>query len=202
MILKDCSTCLVYGPDEELLMKARVMSVEEDITLYFDDIANLGPETEVVLWIDFFDGQMGCIKTMSQLVIRQNTDPWVLEQWTANCEVIKVLETIQRQKDLRVRLGKDLEFNSVKHGHFTGTVHNISVGGLMLFTEMPLEVHEEISFRYCFLKREQEIRAIILREQPMQKKSHVYGCQFIHLTNSAEKDIRQFVFRQQLKKIY
>ncbi len=202
MILKDCSTCLVYGADEELLMKARVMSVEEKITLHFDDITNLGSETEMTLRVDFFDSQMGCIKTESKLSLRKNEDPWVTEPWVADCRIIEVTETIQRQKDLRVKLEQELDFSSVMHGHFKGMIYNISVGGIMLFTEMPLDVHEEISFRYCFQKREHEIRAIILREQPMQKKYHVYGCQFMHLTNSAEKDIRQFVFRQQLKKIY
>lgn len=201
MILKDCSTCLVYGEEEQLLMKARVMSVEENITLHFDDIESLGPETEIVLWVDFFDSQLGCIKTMSKLTLYKNDNPDILEPWAANCEVMKVIETLQRQKDLRVRLEKELNFSSVMHGNFKGLVYNISVGGLMLFTEKQLNVHEEISFQYCFLKREQEIRALILREQPMQKNYHVYGCQFLHLTNSAEKDIRQFVFRQQLKKI-
>lgn len=72
----------------------------------------------------------------------------------------------------------------------------------MLYTEMPLDVDEEIEFHYCFLKKEYEIRAVILREQQMIKKRHVYGCQFIDLTKSAERDIRQFVFKQQLKRIW
>ena len=101
-----------------------------------------------------------------------------------------------------MKLGKDLEFTSAIHGHFIGTIHNISVGGIMLYTEMPLDVDEEIAFHYCFLKKEYEIRAVILREQQMIKKRHVYGCQFIDLTKSAERDIRQFVFKQQLKRIW
>ena len=72
----------------------------------------------------------------------------------------------------------------------------------MLYTEMPLDVDEEIEFHYCFLKKEYEIRAVILREQQMIKKRHVYGCQFIDLTKSAERDIRQFVYRQQLNKMW
>ncbi len=201
MILKDCNTCMIYDKDDKLLLKARVMSVEDKITLHFDDDSSLGSDTEMQR-VDFFDSQIGCIKTFSRLVVLKNTDPWILEPWVAECEILQVIETVQRQKDLRVRLEKNLEFSSVKHGNFTGIVHNLSVGGLMLFTEMPLEVHEVITFRYCFLKREHEITAVILREQPMQKNYHVYGCQFMNLTNSTEKDIRQFVFRQQLKKIY
>ena len=120
----------------------------------------------------------------------------------AQCEILEVRETIQRQKDLRVKLEKELEFTSTVHGHFMGTIHNISVGGIMLYTEMPLAVDEEIEFRYCFLKREYEVKAVILREQEMIKKRHVYGCQFIDLTKSAERDIRHVVFKQQLKRIW
>lgn len=211
MILKDCGTCMIYDNNGELLCKARVRSVEERITLHFDDGCELIPDTDPShidffdperIQIDFFDSQMGCIRTYSSLLIRKNMDPWVLEPWMAECEILEIIETIQRQKDLRVRLEKDLEFTSIKHGHFTGIIHNISVGGIMLYTEMPLDVHEEIEFRYCFQKKEYEIRAVILREQEMMKKLHVYGCQFIDLTKSAERDIRQFVFRQQLKQIW
>ena len=201
MILKDCSTCMVYDTSGELLVKARVMSVEERITLHFEDDSKLGPDTDK-LEIDFFDSQMGCIKTYSSLVVHKNTDPWVLEPWMAQCEILEIRETIQRQKDLRVKLEKELEFTSTVHGHFMGTIHNISVGGIMLYTEMPLTVDEEIEFRYCFLKREYEVKAVLRREQEMIKKRHVYGCQFIDLTKSAERDIRQFVFKQQLKRIW
>lgn len=201
MILKDCSLCTIFDADASFVMKARVKSVEANITLYFDDDINLGPAAEGVMWINFFDSQLGCIKTLSKIILRKNTDPKIIEQWAADCEIIKVLETIQRQKELRVRLEKNLEFSTAAHGQFTGIIHNISVGGFMLFTETPLNVHEEISFRHCFLKKVQEVKAIILREQPMEKGYHVYGCRFIRLSNSAEKDIRQFVFRHQLKMI-
>lgn len=200
MVLKDCSTCLVYGAEEQLLMKARVVSADEHITLHFDDIQIFGPETETVLWVDFFDSQLGCIKTMSKLTMYKNDNPDILEPWAADCTVMKVTETLQRQKDLRVRLEKELIFSSAIHGRFKGLVANISVGGLLLHTKTELRVHEQISFSHCFLKREHDIRAIILREQPKYKDYNVYGCQFLQLTNSAEKDIRQFVFRQQLRK--
>ena len=52
MILKDCSTCMVYDTSGELLVKARVMSVEDRITLHFEDDSKLGPDTEK-LEVDF-----------------------------------------------------------------------------------------------------------------------------------------------------
>lgn len=201
MILKDCGICKIFDEDARFLMKARVKSVKANITLYFDDNMHLEPGAERMLWIDFFDSQLGYIKTLSKIILRKNTDPKITEQWAAGCEIVKVLETIQRQKDLRVKLEKNVEFSSVMHGQFTGSIHNISVGGILLFTEASLNVHEEISFHYCFLKKEQKMTAAILREQPIEDTYHVYGCRFIHLTNSAEKDIRQFVFRHQLKMV-
>lgn len=201
MILKDCNMCKIFDENARFLVKARVKSVEENITLFFNNNINFGSTTEGVFWIDFFDSQLGRIKTLSKIVLRKNMDPGITEQWAVDCEIIKVFETLQRQKELRVKLKESLEFSTAMHGQFTGIIHNISVGGFMLFTGMSLNVHEEISFRYCFLKKEHEVKAVILREQPMQEEYHVYGCRFIQLTNSAEKDIRQFVFRRQLKKI-
>ena len=110
MILKDCGICKIFDEDARFLMKARVKSVKANITLYFDDNIHLEPGAERMLWIDFFDSQLGYIKTLSKIILRKNTDPKITEQWAAGCEIVKVLETIQRQKDLRVKLEKNVEF--------------------------------------------------------------------------------------------
>ena len=202
MRLRDCERCLVYGTDNRPLSRARVeIDNEMGIRLFFRN-----PKLRSVRFrttIDFYDRSQGVVRCRCELVIQRNSYPnRMKEPWMADCEILDIEEIFQRQKDLRVKLEKELEFTSTVHGHFMGTIHNISVGGIMLYTEMPLTVDEEIEFRYCFLKREYEVKAVILREQEMIKKRHVYGCQFIDLTKSAERDIRQFVFKQQLKRIW
>ncbi len=199
MVLKECSACTIYGGSDDLRIRARV-SLENSIRLYFEGEEDLGADP-LKLNVDFYDNQVGYIKTLCILKVSENVDPWVLEPWTADCEIIEVIEILQRQKDLRVRLEEEVEFVSIKHGRFKGTIQNISVGGILLSTKMPLALNEQFEFNYCFLKKEQRVRAVTIREQNTGKDTYSYGCQFLNLTNAAERDIRQFVFRQQLKKI-
>lgn len=201
MVLRECSACTIYRDSDDLRIRARVSVLENKITLYFEGEEDvLGPDP-ITLNIDFYDNQAGYIKTLCNVRAGENTDPWVLEPWYADCEILEVIEILQRQKDLRVRLEEEVEFVSVKHGHFKGIIQNISVGGILLSTKMPLSLNEQFEFSYFFLKKEQQVRAVTIREQNLGKDGYGYGCQFLNLTKGAERDIRQFVFRQQLKKI-
>lgn len=199
MVLKECSACTIYRNSDDLRIRARV-SLENNIRLYFEGEEDLGADP-IKLNVDFYDNQVGYIKTLCIIKVSENVDPWVLEPWTADCEIIEVIEILQRQKDLRVRLEEEVEFVSLKHGRFKGIIQNISVGGILLCTKMPLALNEQFEFNYCFLKKPQQVRAVTIREQKVGKDSYGYGCQFLNLTKGAERDIRQFVFRQQLKKI-
>ena len=201
MVLKECSACTIYRESDELRIRARVSLSENKVTLYFEGEDDLGSDIIKGINVDFYDNQAGYIKTSCDLRVGENTDPWVLEPWVADCDIIEVIEILQRQKDLRVRLEEEVEFVSLKHGRFKGIIQNISVGGILLSTDMPLSLNEQFEFNYCFLKRDQQVRAVTIREQKLGKSGYGYGCQFLNLTKGAERDIRQFVFRQQLKKI-
>ena len=37
MLLKSCDACMIYGPEDDIQIPARVVSVEDKITLFFDD---------------------------------------------------------------------------------------------------------------------------------------------------------------------
>lgn len=199
MILKDCRTCIIYSPEDEPLLKTRVRCLGDDITLHFEG-DNIFGDDKVQRRIDFFDGHLGYVKTQSEIRVYKNEDPMVLEKWLAVCNILDITETVQRQKDLRVRTEENIRFLSDKREEFSGTIQNISVGGLYLITKTNLPVDSQFSFRYCFLKKEQEVRAIILRKEELPHQKFGYGCQFVHISNSTEKDIRQYVFKQQLNK--
>ena len=169
MILKNCSACVIYGPDENFQIKARVNHGDDRITLHFDDQNELGMNTDR-LRIDFFDSQLGYLKTISYIEISKNTDPYILEPWKATCEILEVTETLQRQKELRVRVRKEITFHSSSQDSFEGTIENISAGGLYLITSTQLAVGEIFNFDYCFFKKEQNINAKILRGQQLPKK--------------------------------
>lgn len=202
MVLKECSACTIYRDVDELRIRSRVELTEDRIMLHFELEEEMELEPEIKgINIDFYDNQVGFVKTLCNLRVDKNADPWILEPWAASCTIIEVIEILQRQKDLRVRLEQEMEFESLRHGHFKGIIQNISVGGILLSTRMPLSLNEQFEFSYCFLKKEQRIRVVTIREQQLGGGRYGYGCQFLNLTNAAERDIRQFVFRQQLKKI-
>ena len=201
MILKSCNTCIIYGSDSDVVVRARVKTVDDKITLHFDDNNELGTKTDR-LQVDFCDSQVGYIKTFCELEIRKNEDPYVLEPWTADCKILEMIQVLQRQKELRVRMVKEVNFISLKHGRFSGVIQNISVGGLYMTTKTRLDLDEEFEFEYCFMKKNQEVRAKILRETIIRENHYGYGCQFVDQSKGAERDIRQYVYRQQLNKAW
>lgn len=200
MVLNNCTICSVYEPEDTLLTRVRVKCTGEQITLHFKKPGELAGSDRIR--IDFFDGQIGYIKTYCAISIRRNYDPLILEPWIADCEILEVAEIIQRQKDLRAKMERDITFTSQTHGEFSGVIQNISVGGLYFVTKTRLELEEEFTFQYTFIKKEHPLRAVILREQDLHNGRYGYGCQFTRLPNSAERDIRQFVYKQQLSKVW
>ena len=179
MILKNCNSCIVYEPgsDTEILLKARVKCAEDKITLHFEDESGLDEHIDR-LRIDFCDSQVGYVKTFSELEVRKNTE------------------------ELRVRMAKEVSLLSENHGPFTGVIQNISVGGVYLTTNQHLDIGEHIEFEYSFMKKPQEVQASILRETIIRDNYFGYGCQFENMHKNAERDIRQFVYRQQLNKMW
>jgi hypothetical protein len=106
----------------------------------------------------------------------------------ADCEILEVIEIVQRQKDLRARMERTVTFISPDHGEFSGVIQNISGGGLYFVTRTRLNCEEEIEFRYTFIKKEYDLQAVILREQDLHNGRFGYGCQFLRLSKSAERD--------------
>lgn len=196
MVLNNCTVCSIYKSDDADPIRVRVKCTGERITLHFQKNNELSDSDRIR--IDFFDGQIGYIKTYCGLTVRKNFDPLILEPWMADCEILEVVDIIQRQKELRARMEKEISFHSLSQGEFVGAIKNISVGGLFLTTKTRLECDELFEFTYCFMKKEHTVKAVVLREQNVKKDFYGYGCQFVDLPKAAERDIRQFVYKQQL----
>lgn len=214
MILKNCDSCMIYGPEDGIRIPGRVSHIEDKITLFFNDSS--GSELPLNrIRIDFYDSITGIVKAFCELAVRKNTDPWATETWAADCVILETLEIQQRQKDLRVRLGEKLLFSSsaqktklegeltfsapAQGRDFHGFIDNISVGGIFLVTdEIRLAPNTEVTFTYCFSKQARTLTAVTLREQQLRKERFGYGCQFINMVNHVEREIRQFVYKKQL----
>lgn len=200
MVLNNCTICSVYNPDDILIARVRVKCTGERVTLHFKKNDELSDSERIR--IDFFDGQIGYIKTYCEISVRKNYDPLILEPWMADCEILEVEEIVQRQKDLRAKMERTIICVSPSHGKFEGIIQNISVGGLYFVSNTDLDNEEQFEFNYTFIKKEHRLNAIILRKQDLRNGRFGYGCQFRRLPNSAERDIRQFVYKQQLSKVW
>ncbi len=200
MVLRDCENCLVYGTDNRPLAKARVeLSGEERIRLFFrySKLRSIRVKT----YTDFYDGQQGVVRCQCELVIQKNHESTRLQEpWMAECTILKVQDTFQRQKDLRVKVKITTEFTSESRKYFSGRIENVSAGGLFLVTSQVLEKGEHFVFRNQFSQEAFQIEAKVLRVGGLIKGEYSYGCQFVGLSMDAEAAIRKFVYTKQKEK--
>ncbi len=201
MTLRDCESCLVYGTDNRPLAKARVEVTERNqILLYFryEKLRSIRIKT----YIDFYDGQYGVVRCFCEMVIQKNRQPnRISEPWMADCSIITVQDAFQRQKDLRIKTNIHEEFVSNKGTYFSGTIGNISAGGLFLLTGQVLKRNEHFTFRHRFSGALFQVEARVVRVGPLVKGEYSYGCQFVNLNMDAEAAIRKFVFTKQKEKL-
>lgn len=197
MVLKDCRSGMIYGVDGKPLVKTKVWCSEEDIQLFFEKEEQLS-RGRIRVPVDFYDGKEGCVKTFCELDIQKNSPlSQAMEEYTARCRILKVLDKIQRQKDVRVTIKKEMSFFSPSQGAFYGVIQNISAGGIYITTTQPMSRHELFSFVFEFVKKERTVIAMTLWAKKLQGDYYGYGCKFVDLSKSTEMDIRQFVYRQQ-----
>lgn len=167
----------------------------EQITLYMRRENELSDSERVR--IDFFDGQIGCVRTYCEVAVRRNYDPQVAEPWIADCGVLKVMEIVQGRRHLRVKVEDEAVITSFKRGELKGDIQNISEGGLYFITKTRLCCDDTIEFGYTFVETEYRLRAMVLREEDFRDGRYGYGCQFTELPKGARRDIQQYIFRRQ-----
>ena len=192
MVLNHCTTCTVYGQEGPDQRKISVKSKGEQIMLLLRRENELSDSSDVR--IDFFDGQIGCVKTNCELVVRRNYDPSISEPWVADCEIQEVIEITDARRNIRMTMEKEVTFTSPGKDDFQGVLQNISEGGIYFITKTRLRRDDTVLFSYCFIEREFEMDAVILREEDLRDGRYGYGCQFLELTVDAQKDIRQYVY--------
>lgn len=199
MKLKSCNNCLVYGTDNKPLSRARVLNSNNDkIVLFFSNPKLRSVRFKTV--VDFYDDQQGLIRCYCELVIQKNTYSTKLtEPWMADCKVLETYEVFQRQKDLREKVHMPVSAVTDYGQAFSGTVQNISAGGLFLVTSQPIKVGTAFWFDYTFEGEKCQVKAKVLRVKPMTG-GYGYGCQFYGLAKNAETAIRKFVFQKQLER--
>lgn len=200
MVFNNCTICSVYTSDNETPKRIRVKCNGNQITLYLKRESEI-PDPERVR-IDFYDGQIGCVRTYCDLLLGRNYDSVVKEPWTADCEILEVIEIAQGRRNLRTKVDKEIMFTSFRQGEICGEIQNFSVDGLYFITRTRLKYDDTIEFVYSFIEKEYELKAVILREEDFRDGRYGYGCQFMELPKGAGRDIQQYIFRQQQGRVW
>lgn len=199
MVLKDCSRCGVYTLKGAKFSEARVVHSKDSVTLFFDNYKL--KDARFQGRVDFYDDQAGLIVCLCEIIIRRNPAfPDMKEPWMAECNILKVHDIVQRQRDIRAKVYLEVNFNSQKHGSFYGTIRNISAGGMYMTTVQPLDKDEHITFSYSFRTLERPFDAVTLWAKRVEGGRYGYGCRFVHLTDGAEAAIRSFVYKRLMEK--
>lgn len=201
MILKDCESCLVYGTDNRPLAKARVEVLDDDRILLFFRYSKLRG-VRIRTFVDFHDRQQGVVRCYCDLIIQQNSRSFRMEEpWMAQCKIVRLQDTFQRQKDLRVDVEIKTEFTSRSTGYFSGTIQNISAGGIFLLTSHALKKNELFHFNYRFAGEMVSLDAKVVRIGALVKGEYSYGCKFMGISLEDEAVVRKFVYVKQKERL-
>lgn len=86
-------------------------------------------------------------------------------------------------------------------GDFEALIQNISEGGIFFVSTTRVQCGDIVSFSYCFMEQEYQMKAEVLREEELLNGRYGYGCQFQELPKGAGRDIRQFVYLREQGRI-
>ena len=199
MRLKDCESCLVYGSDRKPLSRARVTEVKENVLqLYFRSPKLKAVRLKTI--VDFYDAQQGLIRTLCDMTLKKNPKVYEAgEPWMADCTLVKGYESFQRQEDIRVKVQIASEFVMSDGKYFSGTVRNISAGGLYMVTDQKMNSGQMFSFTYPFKAEPFRVNVRVLRVQELMG-GYGYGCKFEELSPGEEADVRNFVYQKQIQR--
>lgn len=200
MVLNHCTVCAVYEQGDAVQRRVPVKCTGEQITLLLKREHELSDSAKVR--IDFFDGQIGCVKTYCELVVRRNYDSSVQAAWVADCELLEVIEIVEGRRSLRATMEKEVTFTLLGQNNFNGVIQNISEGGIYFVTRTKLPCDGTVVFSYCFIENERQMQAVILREEVFRDGRYGYGCQFLQLQREIQRDIKQYVYLRQQGRIW
>ena len=195
MILKDCHSGIVKYEDKDYRVRV-VSGIDNNPALYFKD-DKLQDVRMKDVHVIFNDNIKGCIKARCEVIVHKNPGyPRMQEYWMGECEIIEVIEIIQRQQDIRASVDLSVQFTSETESRapFFGTITNISAGGIYMVTSQALTIGEELSFHYSFKNTERPFRVMVLWGKLDESGENGYGLRFVNLTEGGETAIRGYVF--------
>lgn len=105
-------------------------------------------------------------------------------------------DSIQRRQDFKVKTSLEVEVSllSPEKGPCSGTIEDLSAGGMLFATEMPLQIGQDFVVAFTETKEPLYLHVKIIRQQSNGRIKR-YGCQFQQLLPMHEEMLRQYVFK-------
>lgn len=200
MVLNGCNVCAVYESGDEVQKRVQVKCNGEQITLLLKREHELSDSSRVR--IDFFDSQIGCVKTYCEISVRKNIDPSLAAAWVADCEIMETIEIVEGRRSIRAQMEKEAVFSIQEDEEFDGVIQNISEGGIYFITTKKLSCNDTVGFLYSFIEEEHYMEVTILREEIFRDGRYGYGCQFLVLSREAQRDIKQYVYLRRQGRVF
>lgn len=197
--LKYCEECVVYGTNNKPISTGRVISTNSSITIIFNN-PNL-KEANVSVIVEFHDSVKGVIRCLCKLQVRRNMQVCnANELWAADCIPMKVLENIQRHKDLRIPVTMSALCTEASSKIFRVSIENISAGGMKCKTTnvMPNGTHFQMEYTFSDVECKLDVRVL---HGHREGNECVYGCEFFDILPKYEQAIRKFVLSSQKKAV-
>lgn len=188
MVLNHCTVCSVYEQDQTVQKRIPVKCNGEQVILLLSREHELSDSARTR--VDFFDSQIGCVKSYCELTVRQNYDASMQAPWVADCEIQEVIEIVEGRRSIRTKMEKEAIFTSPDGESFHGVIQNISEGGIYFITRARQQCEGTAVFSYSFVETEYQMTVLFLREEIFRDGRYGYGCQFLELPKDAGRDIK------------
>lgn len=199
--LRNCNRALVYGTDKKPLSEARVLDTGSNVYMFLSN-TKLHPAL-IRVFVDFYKDAQGVIRCWCELKIRKNQQIGNSQEiWLAECNVLEIVKTIQRQKNLRVQINTPIIYATDNKPIARGTIKNISAGGICLNTSEIMKNGTRITYEHILDGILCEVKAqVIYGRVDTETHKYGYGCNFIDLSDETARTIRLWCHNHQERKL-
>ncbi len=102
------------------------------------------------------------------------------------------MRTPERRQHPRLSVAVAVDFKST-HNFYAGRTRDISLGGLFIESDIPLEIGAPITVNLTFLKKKATVEAEVAWQLVEHGRVVGVGVHFVHLSTQAKRGIQAFM---------
>ncbi|MEF9941565.1 MAG: PilZ domain-containing protein [Lachnospiraceae bacterium] len=204
-LLTNCTKCSIYNLDKQYICDAQVSEIDDTQAALFllDDYGDLLSTEVHVTFYDDLQGLVSYLCTLSSY--KEVIIPQFRNYYSVICHLNSEEGVIQRRHDIKIKTDFEVELTTINSDdeelNIPVTVKDISAGGLFFLSTEYFYEGQEFFFVFDKGSIPLPLTAMVLRRQNTDDEEvYGYGCQFLRLSSAKESIIREFVFREQLRK--